>query len=129
MRKQVMRRAATPAMVLIFVAFAAALSSPMAQAAGNPLTPLRITPSSGCDLVTAYTAGTGLPAWSGPAPSCGADAFTLALTRGTHPRRGRSRAALAPRAAPCWRGPPGACPRERGWVTGSPPRKGSRSPR
>ena len=31
MRKQVMRRAATPAMVLIFVAFAAALSSPMTQ--------------------------------------------------------------------------------------------------
>ena len=88
MRKQVMRRAATPAMVLIFVAFAAALSSPMAQAAGNPLTPLRITPSSGCDLVTAYTAGTGLPAWSGPAPSCGADAFTLAFNQGDTPPPG-----------------------------------------
>ena len=44
-----------------------------------------ITPSSGCGLLTAYTAGTGLPAWSGPAPSCGAGAFTLAFNQGNTP--------------------------------------------
>jgi hypothetical protein len=85
MPPRVMGRAATQAMALIFAAFAAALSSPMAEAAGNPLTPLQITPSSGCGLVTAYTAGTGLLAWSGPAPSCGAGAFTLAFNQGNTP--------------------------------------------
>ena len=79
MRSRVTTRTATRAMVLIFAAFAAALASPIAQAAGNPLTPLQITPSSGCGLLTAYTAGTSLPAWSSPAPPCGAGAFTLAF--------------------------------------------------
>ena len=95
MRPRVMGRAATRAMVLIFAAFAAALSSPMAEAAGNPLTPLQITPSSGCGLVTAYTAGTGLPAWSGPAPSCGAGAFTLAFNQGNTPAPPLSRGVAA----------------------------------
>jgi len=81
MRPRVMRRAATQAMVLIFAAVAAPLAFPMAEAAGNPLTPLQITPSSGCGLLTPYTAGTGLAAWSSPAPPCGAGAFTLAFNQ------------------------------------------------
>ena len=85
MRPRVMRRATTHATALILAAFAAALSSPMAEAAGNPLTPLQITPASGCGLLTAYTAGTGLPAWSGPAPSCGTGAFMLAFNQGNTP--------------------------------------------
>jgi len=85
MRTRVMRRAATHATALMIGALWAALLSPMAQAAGNPLTPLQITPSSGCGLLTAYTAGTGLPSWSGPAPSCGAGAFTLAFNQGNAP--------------------------------------------
>jgi hypothetical protein len=85
MRRQVMSRTATQAVVLMIAAFAAALSSPMAEAAGNPLTPLQITPSSGCGQVTVYTAGTGFPDWSGPAPSCGAGPFTLAFNQGNTP--------------------------------------------
>ena len=87
----------------MLVAFAAALfGSPIAQAASDQLKPIVITPSSGCGLLTAYTAGTGLPAWSGPAPSCGAGAFTLAFNQGnTPPPATLSLAALGRRAAPC----------------------------
>ena len=81
MPRRVMKWAATRAMVLIVVAFAAPLASPLADAAGNPLTPLQITPSSGCGLLVAYTAGTGLPAWSSPATPCGGGAFTLAFNQ------------------------------------------------
>ena len=84
-RQRVKRSAALTALSTL-AAFAAALSgSPMAQAAGNQLRPLQITPSSGCSLLTAYTAGTGLPAWSGAAPSCGTGAFTLAFNQGNTP--------------------------------------------
>ena len=85
MDPRVMRRATTRAAALILAAFAAAQSSAMADAAGNPLTPLQITPASGCSLLTAYTAGTGLPAWSGPAPSCGTGAFMLGFNQGNAP--------------------------------------------
>ena len=81
-----------------------------------------ITPSSGCGLLTAYTAGTGLPAWSGPAPSCGAGAFTLAFNQGNTPPPARSRSQRR------WDGGQrsvvglvrhAACPTERGWATRS----------
>ncbi|MGN6868461.1 MAG: hypothetical protein ACTHMY_08665 [Solirubrobacteraceae bacterium] len=45
--------------------------------------PIVITPSSGCGLLTAYTAGPGVPAWSGPPPTCGAGAFTLGFNQGS----------------------------------------------
>src|ERR1700733_12635498 len=85
MDRRVMRRATTQAAALILAAFAAAQSSPMADAAGNPLTPLQITPASGCSLLTSYTAGAGLPAWSGPAPPCGTGAFMLRCNQGNAP--------------------------------------------
>ena len=84
MCEKAMRRAATRAMVSMLAACAAALWFPTAGVAA-PLSPIAITPSSGCGLLTAYTAGTGLPAWSGPAPSCGTGAFTLAFNQGNTP--------------------------------------------
>ena len=50
---------------------------------GTQLKPIVITPSSGCGLLTAYTAGPGLPAWSSPAPPCGTGPFTLAFNQGS----------------------------------------------
>src|SRR5690242_2403517 len=76
-----MRRGATRALVSLLAACAAALWFATAGLAA-PLSQIAITPSSGCGLLTAYTAGTGLPAWSGPAPSCGAGTFTLAFNQG-----------------------------------------------
>ena len=84
MCEKAMRGAATRAMVSTLAACAAALWSATAGVAA-PLSQIAITPSSGCGLLTAYTAGTGLPAWSGPAPSCGTGAFTLAFNQGNTP--------------------------------------------
>ena len=86
MWRQTLKRAAALTTLSTLAALVAALiGSPMAEAAGNQLRPLQITPSSGCSLLTAYTAGTGLPAWSGPAPSCGTGAFTLGFNQGNTP--------------------------------------------
>ena len=87
MREQAMRGAATRAMVSTLAACAAALWFAAAGVAA-PLSQITITPSSGCGLLTAYTAGTGLPAWSGPTPSCGTGAFTLAFNQGNTPLPG-----------------------------------------
>ena len=87
MCEKAMRGAATRVMVSMLAACAAALWSAPAGVAA-PLSPIAITPSSGCGLLTAYTAGTGLPAWSGPAPSCGTGAFTLAFNQGNTPPPG-----------------------------------------
>ena len=86
MWRQTLKRAAALTTLTTLAAFVAALSgSPIAEAAGNQLRPLQITPSSGCGLLTAYTGGTGLPAWSGPTPSCGTGALTLAFNQGNTP--------------------------------------------
>ena len=81
---QTMRRTTTRAVATMFAACAAALCLPTAGVAA-PLSQIVITPSSGCGLLTAYTAGTGLPAWSGPTPSCGTGALTLAFNQGNTP--------------------------------------------
>ena len=64
--------------------------SPVAHAAGDQLKPIVITPSSGCSLLTAYTAGTGLPAWSSPAAPCGGGPFTLGFNQGNTASAGHS---------------------------------------
>ena len=67
------------------LAFLVALcGAPTAHAAAL-LQKIVITPSSGCGLLTAYVAGTGLPAWSGPAPSCGTGGLTLGFNQGNTP--------------------------------------------
>ena len=81
-----MRRHASDLSALIAVAVA--MCAPAVAAAAPLPDPIVITPSSGCGLLTAYTAGTGLPAWSGPAPSCGTGAFTLAFNQGNTPPPG-----------------------------------------
>ena len=78
---QTMIRTTTRTAATMLAASAAALCFPTAGVAA-PLSQIVITPSSGCGLLTAYTAGPGLPPWSGPAPSCGAGAFTLGLNQG-----------------------------------------------
>jgi len=87
MRGQDVRRSAAGlGLSLIIVVFTGMLFvSPIAHAASDQLKPIVITPSSGCGLLTAYTNGTGLPAWSGPVPSCGAGAFTLGFNQGNTP--------------------------------------------
>ena len=79
-----MRRRVTTLTLSVVAAFAAALcASPQAGAAASEVhVPIVITPSSGCGLLTAYTAGPGLPAWSSPAPPCGTGPFTLAFNQG-----------------------------------------------
>jgi len=69
--------------LLLLAATAAALSGApaAAAAAGNPLKPIVITPASGCGLLTAYTVGTGFPAWSSPEAPCGAGSFSLAFNQ------------------------------------------------
>ena len=106
MRGQVTGAAGRVTLFVLAASVAVFSGAPMAEAAGNQLKPIVITPSSGCGLLTAYAAGAGLPAWSGPAPSCGAGAFTLAFNQGNTPpparlarrRDGRQRsvAGLAP---------------------------------
>jgi len=83
MCSQFLRWAAVWAMVSILGAFAAAVSPRTADAAGDPLTPVQITPSSGCTLLTAYAVGTGISGWSSPAPPCGTGPFTLAFNQGS----------------------------------------------
>jgi hypothetical protein len=87
MCEKAMRRAATRATVSMLAACTAALWFATSGFA-TPLSQIVITPSSGCGLLTAYTAGTGLPAWSGPTPSCGTEAFTLAFNQGNTPPPG-----------------------------------------
>ena len=82
-----MRRTTTRAAATMFAAGAAAVCFPTAGF-GAPLSQIVITPSGGCGLLTAYTAGTGLPAWSGLTPSCGTGAFTLAFNQGNTPPPG-----------------------------------------
>jgi hypothetical protein len=86
MRGHSVRRIAVGLVIAIPGVLTGALCmSSIAQADGYQLKPIVITPSSGCGLLTAYTAGTGLPAWSGPAPSCGSGAFTLGFNQGNTP--------------------------------------------
>lgn len=63
----------------------AVCAPPIADAAAPLHQTIVITPSSGCGLLTEYTAGTGMSASSGPAPSCGTGPFTLAFNQGTTP--------------------------------------------
>ena len=100
--------------------------SPIAHAASDQLTPIVITPSSGCGLLTSYTAGTVWPATSGPAPSCGRG-FHAGVQPGEHTSAADFLAALGRRVAHCWRGPQAACPKEQGRGTRSPPRRESPS--
>jgi len=79
--QDVRRSAARPGLSIIIVLTGALSLSPIAHAASDQLKPIVITPSSGCGLLTAYTAGT---VW-GPAPACGAGAFTLAFNQGNTP--------------------------------------------
>jgi hypothetical protein len=82
MRSQVVRQAALSALV----ASAITLCVPTTADAAAPLgQTIVITPAIGCGLLTAYTAGTGLSASSGPAPSCGIGPFLLAFNQGNTP--------------------------------------------
>jgi len=83
MRRQVTRAAGRATLVVLAAAAAVFSQAPRAEAAGNQLTPIVITPSSGCGLLTAYTAGPGLPAWSSPTPPCGTGPFTMAFNQGS----------------------------------------------
>lgn len=88
MRSQVVRRAVLSTLsasaVALCVSATAALAAPLHQT-------IVITPSSGCSLLTEYTAGTGLSASSGPAPSCGGGPFMLAFNQVATPPPGLSR--------------------------------------
>jgi hypothetical protein len=84
MRVQNLRRATIRATVSTLAFLMALCGAPPAHAAAL-LQKIVIAPSSGCGLLTAYTAGAGLPAWSGPAPSCGTGPFTLAFNQGNTP--------------------------------------------
>jgi len=85
----------------VMAAFAAGVcAAPVAARAAQPLpNTIVINPSSGCGLLTAYTAGTVWPAWSGPAPSCGAGALTLAFNQGKTPPPPLSRGVALPGSA------------------------------
>ena len=81
-----MHRQVISALLSLLAASAVGVCVPLTAEAAAPLQqPIMITPSSGCGLLTAYTAGTGLPAWSDPPPSCGTGAFTLAFNQGNTP--------------------------------------------
>ena len=128
-----MHRQVITALLSLLAASAVGVWLPPTADAAAPLhQPIMITPSSGCGLLTAYAAGTGLPAWSGPPPSCGAGAFTLAFNQGNtrRRRRYRTRTVLGRPAALCRRlGSSPGCPREHGWGTRSPLRQESPSTR
>src|SRR5947209_989001 len=84
MRSQVVRRAVLS--TLSASASAVALCAPAIAAAAAPLhQTIVITPSSGCSLLTEYTAGTGVSASSGPATACGTGPFMLAFNQGSAP--------------------------------------------
>ena len=81
-----MRRHVTLTLSVVAAFAAGVCVAPAAARAAQPLPqPIVITPSSGCGLLTAYMAGTVWPAWSGPAPSCGTGALTLAFNQGNTP--------------------------------------------
>ena len=81
-----MRRSAIGLTLSMLAASVGAMCGPQTAEAAAPLQQrIVITPSSGCGLLTAYTAGTGLSAWSSPAASCGAGALTLAFNQGNTP--------------------------------------------
>ena len=61
MRRQVTRAAGRATLVVLAASVAVFAGAPLAKAASNQLKPIVITPSSGCGLLTAYTAGPGLP--------------------------------------------------------------------
>ena len=82
---QSMRRAAIGVTFSMLAACARCAELHGRRGRGAAAATIVITPSSGCGLLTAYTAGTGLPAWSSPAPSCGAGALTLAFNQGNTP--------------------------------------------
>jgi hypothetical protein len=78
-----MRRHMTLTLSAVATLAAGAWVAPAAAGAAAPLTnTIVINPSNGCGLLTAYSAGTVWPASSGPAPSCGAGALTLAFNQG-----------------------------------------------
>jgi hypothetical protein len=82
MRKQATRSSSRVTLLVVAASAAMFSGAPIAEAAGNLLKPIVITPSSGCGLLTAYTAGLGVPAWSSPMPPCGAGPFTMAFNQG-----------------------------------------------
>ncbi len=82
MRRRLMRLLTSLAVV---GTSAAAVCEP-AEAGPTPSqfrNPIVITPASGCGLLAAYEAGTGLSAWSSPGPPCGTGLFTLAFNQGS----------------------------------------------
>jgi hypothetical protein len=83
MLRQATRSAGRVTLLVLAAAAAVFSEAPLAQAAGSQLKPIVITPSSGCSLLTPYTAGPGLPAWSSPAPPCGTGPFTMAFNQGS----------------------------------------------
>ena len=83
MRKQATRSSSRVTLLVLAASAAMFSGAPIAEAAGNQLKPIVITPSSGCGLLTAYTAGPGMPAWSSPTPPCGTGAFTMAFNQGS----------------------------------------------
>jgi len=86
MRSRETRRAAAGLSLSIIAGLIGGLfGSPIAHAETQQLKPIVITPSSGCGLLTAYTAGTGLPAWLGSPVPCGAGPFTLGFNQGNTP--------------------------------------------
>ena len=84
MGTQHVRRTAIGATVSMLAFLVALCGAPTAHAAAL-LQKIVITPSSGCGLLTEYVAGTGLPALSGPAPSCGTGGLTLGFNQGNTP--------------------------------------------
>jgi len=85
MRRQLTRAVGRATLVVLAASAGVFSEAPLAQAAGTQLKPIVITPSSGCGLLTAYTAGPGLPAWSSPSPPCGTGPFTMAFNQGSTP--------------------------------------------
>ena len=77
-----MRRYVTRMLSVLAASAAGVCAAPAAARAAQPLhNTIVITPSSGCGLLTGYTAGTGLPTWSSPAPPCGTGPFTLGFNQ------------------------------------------------
>ena len=79
-----MRRHVTLTLSAVAALAAGVCTAPGPAGAATPLTnTIVITPSSGCGLLTAYTAGPGLPSWSSPTPPCGTGPFTMAFNQGS----------------------------------------------
>ena len=90
-------------------------ASPIAHAASDPLKPIVITPSSGCGLLTSYTAGNSLAGLVGASILLRVGRVHSGVQPGEHSSAAALFAALGRRVAPSWRGSPAACPREQGW--------------